>query len=152
MAVNYAHLAFVHRLVTNCYSCGHHSGARKVLEELGGTNYLQEAISTTPDNDELYKGYLANLSFVWWRLTGETQARDWAKVIWEQAAKGEHWVHPTHMLAYLALMDDATPQSEVRALIERLRLVRQHTRDVERATRLAELAERLAQKLWGCQQ
>ena len=94
---------------------------------------------------------MANLLFVWWRFTGDETARDRAASIWSTMHDGEFGVHATHMLAYLALMDQSTPPATLLARINRLQRAQEQTFDVERADRLAELVRRLDQKFWRCQ-
>ena len=151
MAANQARLMFVHRLVTNFYGNGQHDSARSVLAENGGKDYLEEVEKQT--DDEVAKNMLANLSFVWWRVSGDTGARDRALAIWTALTDsgGELGLHAAHMLGYIALANVATPRPELRERIAQLRVVRQQaTTDVERADRMASLAQKLGEQFWRC--
>ena len=150
MAANQASLMFVHRLVTNFYGNGQHDSARKVLEEYGGKDFLEEVESQV--EDEVAKNMLANLSFIWWRVSGDVSARERALTIWTTMANcgGELGLHATHMLGYIALANAATPKAEIRERIAQLRVVRQQTTDVKRADRMADLAQKLGEQFWRC--
>ncbi|GEM_PF-4527615 len=152
MTANQAGLMFVHRLVTNFYGNGQHDSARKVLEEYGGAKYLEE-VEENQAKEDVTKNILANLSFVWWRVSGDTIARERALTIWTAmvGSGGELGLHATHMLGYIALANAATPKAEIRERIAQLRVVRQQpTTDVERADRMADLAQKLGEQFWRC--
>jgi arginine decarboxylase-like protein len=147
MGVNYARLAFVHRLVTNFYEAGLHDTARKFLERHNGRQYLEEVEEQLRnENDSAAENQLANLWFVWWRITSDVSARNKAESIWFTMHEGEFGVHAAHMLAYLALMDQSTSPDIVQARIARLNRAKTQTSDVERINRLAELVRRLEQQ------
>lgn len=148
MTVSYAQLTFVHRLVTNFYGKGfqHHHSARRVLEQIGGTDYLQEVSSSLPPQDRAAKNMLANISFIWWRLTADTKARDRASNVWTDLCDdNELGIHAISMLSHIALMDNESSASQIRERIVQLRTARQQTTDVERANRLAVLARKLGE-------
>lgn len=151
MTANHARLIFVHHLVTNFYDNGQHDSARNVLEKYGGRDFLEEVDNQV--EDEVTKNMLANLSFVWWRVSGDTDARDRALTIWTAMTSqgGELGLHAANMLGYIALANAATPKTEIRERIVQLHIIRQqpHT-DVERADRMADLAQKLGEQFWRC--
>lgn len=149
MAVNYARLAFAHRMVANFYAHGFLPQARKVLENFGGMAYLQGVKNQLEnDRDSEAENQLANLLFVWWQVTGDESARDQAEAIWSTMHEGEFGVHAAGMLARLARMDQSTPPAVLLARIAQLHRAQQETVDVDRANRLAELAEQLDQQFF----
>ncbi len=146
MAVNYARLKFAHRLVTNFYSSGLNHTARTFLERLGGEHYLKELEETLQDEDIEAKNQLANLSFVWWRVTGNIEAHDRALAIWSiLSGSDELGIHAISMIAYITLMDQTTPATQIRERIVQLRIARKQNTDVEHANRLAVLASKLGE-------
>lgn len=151
MAANHARLMLVHRLVTNFYGNGQHDSARNVLEEYGGAEYLEEVEEQA--TDEVAKNMLANLSFIWWRVSGDIVARDRALTIWTSMldSGGELELQATNMLGYIALANAATSKGKIRELIAQLRVVRQQTTtDVKNADRMADLAQKLGEQFWRC--
>lgn len=150
MIADLAKLEFVHRMVVNFLGSEHEGAARKVLERYGGLKFLEEMSVMATLKDGEAKNMLANLCFVWWKVTGDTSAKNIAEKIWADVHHGgENSIHAAHMLGYMALTDTVATATELRERIAQLRIARSQTKaDVARTSRMAKLAQQLGEKFF----
>lgn len=151
MIADLAKLEFVQNMVTNLISDGREKAAMTVMERYGGLKFLEEMSVTATLKDGEAKNMLANLLFIWWRITGDISAQKMALKIWSDihGHGGEVGIHAAHMLGYITLTDTSATTAEIRERIAQLRVARsQTTADVERTNRMADLAQKLGKKFF----